>query len=285
MAVILDGKALAAEMRADIKERAEILLKKGIELTLAVIIVGDDPASRFYVNNKKKDCAECGIKSLEFALPADTRESVLLDLIAKLNADESVDGILCQLPLPKTIDEHKIVRAISPDKDVDAFNPENVGKMMLGYGTLMPCTPSGVIKILDKYGIEIAGKECVVVGRSNIVGKPQALMLLARNGTVTVCHSKTIGISDVTRRADILVCAVGKINFITAGMVKPGAVVIDVGMNTNAEGRLTGDVDFEGVSKVAGYITPAPGGVGPMTRVMLLQNTLLAAKLRRKFEI
>jgi methylenetetrahydrofolate dehydrogenase (NADP+)/methenyltetrahydrofolate cyclohydrolase len=285
MAVILDGKALATEMRADIKRRTEMLLRKGVELTLAVIIVGDDPASRFYVNNKKKDCAECGIKSLEFALPADTRESVLLDLISRLNADESVDGILCQLPLPKGIDEKKIVRAISPDKDVDCFHPENVGKIMLGYGTLMPCTPAGVIKILDKYGLEIAGKECVVVGRSNIVGKPQALMLLARNGTVTICHSKTVILSDITRRADILVCAVGKIGFITAGMVKPGAVVIDVGMNTTPEGRLTGDVDFAGVSRVAGYITPAPGGVGPMTRVMLLENTLTAAKLRRKIEI
>lgn len=279
MAVIMDGKALAAETRLDIAARvAGLAYVPG----LAVIIVGDNPASRFYVNNKKKDCAECGIRSMEYALPADTGMEELLSLIEKLNSDPEVDGILVQLPLPRGLDEKKVIRTISPEKDVDAFHPENVGHIMVGDAVLLPCTPAGVMRLLDRYGIDPAGKECVVIGRSNIVGKPQAMLLLHRNATVTICHSRTRDLAEVTRRAEILVSAVGKINFVTADMVRPGAVVIDVGMNAKPDGKLTGDVDFAAVEPVASYITPAPGGVGPMTRVMLLENTLTAAEMRRK---
>jgi len=279
MAILMDGKALAAETRKDISRRVAEL---DYQPSLAVIIVGNNPASRFYVNNKKKDCAECGIKSIEYALSEDTKESELLELIARLNADDELDGILVQLPLPKGIDEKAVIAAISPQKDVDAFHAENVGHIMLGDAALLPCTPAGVMRLLDRYGIDPAGKECVVIGRSNIVGKPQAMLLLHRNATVTICHSRTRDLAEVTRRADIIVCAVGKVDFLKADMVGEGAVVIDVGMNTRADGSLTGDVDFAAVEPIASYITPAPGGVGPMTRVMLLENTLTAAKMRRK---
>lgn len=280
MAVLMDGKALAAKMRLQIKDKVDALIAAGTEPALAVIIVGNNPASRFYVNNKKKDCAECNIRSIEKAMPEETTEEELLAVIAELNADPSVDGILVQLPVPKHINERRIIEAIDPKKDVDAFHPENVGRVMIGQYSFLPCTPAGVMEILAEYNIDVAGKNCVVIGRSNIVGKPQAMLLLHKNGTVTICHSRTKNLAEITRKAEIIVCAVGKEKFLTADMVSEGAVIIDVGMNVNAEGKLTGDVDFEPVSKLASYITPAPGGVGPMTRVMLLQNTLKAAQLR-----
>ena len=280
MAILMDGKALAAKMRLQIKEKVEALTAAGTEAALAVIIVGNNPASRFYVNNKKKDCAECGIRSIEKAMPEETTEEELLAVIAELNADPSIDGILVQLPVPKHINERRIIEAIDPKKDVDAFHPENVGRVMIGQYSFLPCTPAGVMEILAEYNIDVAGKNCVVIGRSNIVGKPQAMLLLHKNGTVTICHSRTKNLAEITRKAEIIVCAVGKEKFLTADMVSEGAVIIDVGMNVNAEGKLTGDVDFEPVSKLASYITPAPGGVGPMTRVMLLQNTLKAAQIR-----
>ncbi|MBQ4047895.1 MAG: bifunctional methylenetetrahydrofolate dehydrogenase/methenyltetrahydrofolate cyclohydrolase FolD [Clostridia bacterium] len=280
MAILMDGKALAAKMRLQIKEKVEALTAAGTEPALAVIIVGNNPASRFYVNNKKKDCAECGIRSIEKAMPEETTEEELLAVIAELNADPSIDGILVQLPVPKHINERRIIEAIDPKKDVDAFHPENVGRVMIGQYSFLPCTPAGVMEILAEYDIDVAGKNCVVIGRSNIVGKPQAMLLLHKNGTVTICHSRTKNLAEITRKAEIIVCAVGKEKFPTADMVSEGAVIIDVGMNVNAEGKLTGDVDFEPVSKLASYITPAPGGVGPMTRVMLLQNTLKAAQIR-----
>ena len=280
MAILMDGKALAAKMRLQIKEKVEALTAAGTEPALAVIIVGNNPASRFYVNNKKKDCAECGIRSIEKAMPEETTEEELLAVIAELNADPSIDGILVQLPVPKHINERRIIEAIDPKKDVDAFHPENVGRVMIGQYSFLPCTPAGVMEILAEYDIDVAGKNCVVIGRSNIVGKPQAMLLLHKNGTVTICHSRTKNLAEITRKAEIIVCAVGKEKFLTADMVSEGAVIIDVGMNVNAEGKLTGDVDFEPVSKLASYITPAPGGVGPMTRVMLLQNTLKAAQIR-----
>ncbi|MBR5520177.1 MAG: bifunctional methylenetetrahydrofolate dehydrogenase/methenyltetrahydrofolate cyclohydrolase FolD [Clostridia bacterium] len=280
MAILMDGKALAAKMRLQIKEKVAGLIAEGTEPALAVIIVGNNPASRFYVDNKKKDCAECGIRSVEKAMPEETTEEELLAVIAELNADPTIDGILVQLPVPKHINERRIIEAIDPKKDVDAFHPENVGRVMIGQYSFLPCTPAGVMEILAEYNIDVAGKNCVVIGRSNIVGKPQAMLLLHKNGTVTICHSRTKDLAEITRKAEIIVCAVGKEKFLTADMVSEGAVVIDVGMNVNAEGKLTGDVDFEPVSKLASYITPAPGGVGPMTRVMLLQNTLKAAQLR-----
>jgi len=278
MATVIDGKALAAKMKAEIREE---IARDGIHAGLAVVIVGEDPASRIYVNNKRKDCAECGIESFEFALPAESTEQELIALIGELNAREDVDGILVQLPLPKHIDESRVIRAIDPDKDVDAFHPYNVGLIMTGDYRFLPCTPAGVIAMLDAYGIDPAGKNCVVVGRSNIVGKPQAMLLLHRSGTVTICHSRTRDLAAITAGADILVSAVGKVGLITADMVKPGAVVIDVAMNRNSEGKLCGDVLYDEVSEKASYITPVPGGVGPMTRVMLLKNTLTAAKARK----
>ncbi len=271
---ILDGKACAAAL----KERvAEAVKGSGREITLAVIIVGGDPASRVYVNNKERDCREVGITSREYALPEETTTEELLALIGKLNADPAVHGILCQLPVPEQIDEQAILRAISPKKDVDAFNPENVGKIMTGGYTFAPCTPAGIIELLKYNNVEIAGKRCVVIGRSNIVGKPMALLLLENNATVTICHSKTRNIREATLGADIIVCAVGKAGFLTADMVAPGAVVVDVGMNRGADGRLCGDVAFDEVAPKTGYITPVPGGVGPMTRAMLLVNTIRAA--------
>ena len=280
MAVLMDGKALAAKKRAEIKETVDRYAARGVVPALAVVIVGDNPSSRFYVNNKKKDCAECGIRSIEKALPEQTTEHELLAVVAELNADPSIDGILVQLPLPNHIDERRVIEAIDPKKDVDAFHPENVGRVMIGDYSFLPCTPAGVMELLAEYRIEVSGRNCVVIGRSNIVGKPQAMLLLHKNGTVTICHSKTQQLAEITRRADIIVCAVGREMFLTADMVAEGAVVIDVGMNVKKDGKLTGDVDFENVSRRAAYITPAPGGVGPMTRVMLLKNTLKAAERR-----
>ena len=272
-ATIIDGKALAMKCKADIAKRVAKLSRCP---GLAVIIAGEDPASRIYVNNKKKDCQECGIYSEEYALPSATQQE-LLDLIFVLNGREDIDGILVQLPLPQNLDEKEILQAIVPDKDVDAFHPCNVGKIMMGAPGFVPCTPGGVIRILEEYHIDPAGRHCVVVGRSNIVGKPQAMLLLQKNGTVTMCHSRTPNLAEECRRADLLVSAVGKPGLITADMVKEGAVVIDVAMNRDETGKLCGDVDFACVKEKAGYITPVPGGVGPMTRVMLLENTITAA--------
>ena len=278
MANLIDGKAVSAKVKAAVKAETEELKAKGISVGLAVVIVGDNPASRVYVNNKKKACAEVGFESFEYALPEETSQAELLALVEKLNNDDRVNGILVQLPLPKQINENAIINAIRPEKDVDAFHPENVGHIMIGDHTFLPCTPAGIMEMLKYYNIDVCGKECVVVGRSNIVGKPMAMLLLQQNGTVTICHSKTKNLKEVTRRADILVAAVGKPYFVTADMVKDGAVVIDVGMDRNSEGKLCGDVDFAEVSKKASYITPVPGGVGPMTIATLLKNTVTAAK-------
>lgn len=275
MAVILDGKALAAKCKERVKQEAASLKRTP---GLAVIIVGDNPASRVYVNSKRKDCEECGFFSEEYALPAETTQAELIALIEKLNAREEIDGILCQLPLPEAIDEEAVLMAISPEKDVDGFHPMNMGALLVGKEGFLPCTPYGIMEILAEYGIDPKGKQCVVIGRSNIVGKPMALLLLQKHGTVTICHSRTTNLKEVCLQADILVAAVGKVNMVTADMVKPGAVVIDVAMNRNAEGKLCGDVDYPAVSALASAITPVPGGVGPMTRAMLMQNTLLAAR-------
>ena len=276
MATIIDGKALAAKCKEDVK-----LVVSGMEEKpcLAVIQVGEDPASLVYVRNKRKDCEECGMLSEEYPLPADCGQELLLRLISELNRRQDVDGVLCQLPLPEgyDYDEEEILLAIDPGKDVDAFHPYNVGHIMIGDPSFLPCTPAGIIRMLDEYRIEVEGKRCVVVGRSNIVGKPMAMLLLHRNGTVTLCHSHTPDLANITRQADILISAVGKRNCITAEMVKPGAVVIDVAMNRDEEGRLCGDVDFEAAAQVAAYITPVPGGCGPMTRAILMENTLRAA--------
>lgn len=280
MAKIIDGKAVSASVKEAVAKEAAALKEKGILVGLAVVIVGNDPASRVYVNNKKKACAACGIESYEYALPEETTEEELLALVEKLNGDPAVNGILVQLPLPRQIDEHRIIEAISPKKDVDAFHAVNVGKIMIGDFDFLPCTPSGCMDLIDSTGVPVEGKRCVVIGRSNIVGKPMAMLLLHRNGTVTICHSKTKNLKEICREADILVAAVGRPNFVTADMVKEGAVVIDVGMNRLENGKLCGDVDFEGVSKVAGWITPVPGGVGPMTIATLMRNTLTAVKLQ-----
>jgi len=279
MANIIDGKAISAAIRAEIKEETEAFFQQnGIRPGLAVIIVGEDPASQVYVRNKRRACEEVGFYSEAYELPAETTQDELNALVDKLNADPAIHGILCQLPLPKHLDENEVILRIDPKKDVDAFHPTNVGRIMIGDYSFLPCTPAGVMALLERSGIEISGKECVVVGRSNIVGKPQAMLLLHANGTVTVCHSRTKNLAEVCRRADILVAAIGKADFFTADMVKEGAVVIDVGMNRRADGKLTGDVDFESVAPKASYITPVPGGVGPMTITMLMQNTLTAAK-------
>ena len=279
MAKIIDGKAVAASVRAELKAECEALYNEyGVRPGLAVIIVGDDAASQVYVRNKEKGCAEVGYYSEVYRLPESTTEEELLSLVDKLNKDEKIHGILCQLPLPKHLDETKVILAIDPEKDVDAFHPENVGKIMIGNYSFLPCTPAGVMELISSTGVDISGKECVVVGRSNIVGKPQAMLLLHANGTVTVCHSRTKDLAAVCKRADILVAAIGKADFFGADMVKEGAVVIDVGMNRRADGKLTGDVNFAEVEPLASYITPVPGGVGPMTITMLLKNTLTAAK-------
>lgn len=278
MAKIIDGKQIAKEVRAEIAAECAELKKKGIIPGLAVVIVGTDPASQVYVRNKKKACEEVGFRSEVFELPEETTEEELLALVKKLNEDVNIHGILVQLPLPEHLDDEVIIANIDPKKDVDAFHPSNVGKIMIGNYDFLPCTPAGVMVLLEKNGIDVSGKECVVVGRSNIVGKPQAMLLLHANGTVTICHSRTKDLAEVTRRADILVVAIGKADFITGDMVKDGAVVIDVGMNRKADGKLTGDVDFATVEPKASYITPVPGGVGPMTITMLLRNTLTSAK-------
>lgn len=275
MAIKMDGKALAEKMRGQIRDEVAALRRKP---TLAVILVGEDPASQVYVRNKEKDCTECGILSQGYRLPAETEEGQLLELIDVLNQNDLVDGILVQLPLPKHISPEKVIHAIRPDKDVDAFHPFNVGKIVTGEDGFLPCTPAGVMELLREYAIDIAGKECVVVGRSNIVGKPMSLLLLRENGTVTICHSRTADLAEKTRKADILVAAVGKEGIITGDMVKEGAVVIDVAMNRNAAGKLCGDCVYDEVAERASYITPVPGGVGPMTRLILMKNTLTAAK-------
>ena len=279
MAVLIDGKLVSKKTRESIRLKVEGLkAKHNITPGLAVIVVGNDPASAVYVRNKHKATLEVGMNSYQIELPDGTSEEALLEKIKELNGDPAVNGILVQLPLPRHISEKRVIAAISPLKDVDAFHPENVGRIMIGDYDFLPCTPAGIMRLLEFYEIGVEGKRCVVIGRSNIVGKPMAHLLLEKNGTVTVCHSKTEGLSEITRSADILVAAVGRPLFVTADKVKPGAVVIDVGINRNSEGKLVGDVDFESVSEIASYITPVPGGVGPMTITMLLENTLLAAE-------
>ena len=279
MAYIIDGKRIAAEVRADIADRVTAFkAENGFAPGLAVVIVGSDPASCVYVRNKKKACEAAGMNSRVIELSESTTQKELLACVNELAEDSTVHGILVQLPLPKHLDENAVIAAIPPEKDVDAFTTENVGRIMLGDFDFLPCTPAGIMTMLRREGIEIAGKRCVVIGRSNIVGKPMAMLLLHANGTVTVCHSRTQSLAEVTREADILVVAIGKARFVTADMVKPGAVVIDVGMNRDGEGKLCGDVDFDSVEKVAGAITPVPGGVGPMTITTLLENTLTAAR-------
>ena len=279
MATILDGKALAKKIKEQVAAQAAALPRKP---GLAVILVGENPASQVYVRGKEKDCEECGLLNLGRKLPAETSEEELLAIIAEMNADPAVDGILVQLPLPRHIDEGKVLRAISPAKDVDCFHPENVGEMMVGDPICWPCTPFGVMELLREYGISAAGKHCVVLGRSNIVGKPMTLLLLRDNGTVTVCHSKTPDLKEQCLKADILVSAVGRTGLVTADMVKEGAVVIDVAMNRDENGKLCGDVVYGEVAEKASFITPVPGGVGPMTRAVLMRNVLAAAKDHQK---
>ena len=280
MAIIIDGKKVSAQVKEQVRIETEEIVKKGIKPGLAVIIVGDDPASRVYVNNKKKACEKVGFLSKEFALPATTTQEELLSLVKELNEDKEINGILCQLPLPKGLDEKAVIEAISPLKDVDAFHASNVGKIMIGDYDFLPCTPAGVMEMLHSYNIPVEGKECVVIGRSNIVGKPMAMLLLHENGTVTITHSRTKNLKEVTKRADILVAAIGKPKFVTADMVKEGAVVIDVGMDRDENGKLCGDVDFENVKEKCSAITPVPGGVGPMTIAVLMKNTLKACKIQ-----
>jgi len=279
-AKIIDGKAIAAEIKAEAAKEAASLKEQGIMPCLAVVLVGENSASKVYVNNKKKACEAVGIDSLSYEMPEDLSEEALLQLIEELNANEKIHGILVQLPLPKHIDETKVILAISPKKDVDCFHPQNVGALHTGSKGFLPCTPAGIIELIKRSGNSISGKGCVVIGRSNIVGKPVAMLLLRENGTVTICHSKTQDLPGVCKQADIIVVATGKINTLTADMVKEGAVIIDVGMNRNEEGKLCGDVDFEHVSPIAGAITPVPGGVGPMTIAMLMQNCITGAKMQ-----
>lgn len=279
MAELIDGKLVSASIREKLKNEIDTFMSvSGIVPGLAVVLVGDNPASLVYVRNKKKACEQVGINSFEITLPGDASESELLECIRSLNSDPKVHGILVQLPLPPHINEETVINAIDPKKDVDAFHPSNVGKIMIGSYTFLPCTPAGIIDLLDYYGIAVSGKKCVVLGRSNIVGKPMAHLLLERNGTVTVCHSKTRNLEEETRSADILVVAVGKPEFVKGNMVKPGAVVIDVGINRKDDGKLVGDVEFSSVNQIASYLSPVPGGVGPMTITTLLKNTFNAAK-------
>ena len=278
-AIDMDGKALAAKVKEEVAAQVAGMERKP---GLAVVLVGDNPASRVYVNGKKKDCAECGIYSEEYAIPAETTQQELLELVETLNGREDIDGILVQLPLPKPLNEKEVLLAIRPDKDVDCFHPFNVGQLMIGEQGFQPCTPAGVMRMLKEYGIDPAGKHCVIVGRSNIVGKPQAMLMLRENATVTVCHTKTPDLKAECLRADILVAAAGRVGLITGDMVKEGAVVVDVAMNRNEAGKLCGDVVFEEAAQRASYITPVPGGVGPMTRAMLMENTLYAAKQHGK---
>ena len=275
-AIVMDGKALAAKVKERVRRQVEQLdIKPG----LAVVLVGDDPASRVYVNGKKKDCGECGIYSEEYALPG---EKELLELVAALNDREDIDGILVQLPLPSHLNEKEVLLAVRPDKDVDCFHPFNVGQLMIGEEGFKPCTPAGVMELLQEYGIDPAGKHCVIVGRSNIVGKPQAMLMVQKNATVTICHTRTRNLKEMCLQADILVAAAGRVGLISADMVKEGAVVIDVAMNRNEQGKLCGDVDYGSIVDKASYITPVPGGVGPMTRAMLMENTLYAARQHGK---
>ena len=280
MAELIDGKKVSQDTREEIKQNvSELKDKTGVIPGLAAVLVGEDPASEIYVRNKRKACADCGMYSEEHKLPSETTEEELLLLVDKLNSDPNIHGILVQLPLPDQINETNILRAITPMKDVDGFHPENVGRLVEGNPRFVSCTPAGILKMLDYYDLEIKGKEAVIIGRSNIVGKPVSLLLLHRHATVTICHSRTQDLPSVARKADILVAAIGRAKFVTEDMVKEGAVVIDVGINRNDEGKLVGDVDFENVSNKASYITPVPGGVGPMTITMLLWNTLESAKM------
>lgn len=280
MAQIIDGKKVSAEVKARVASEVAALKEKGVTPGLAVIIVGDDSASQVYVRNKEKACAETGMYSEKYALPAETTQEELLNLVKELNGKKEISGILCQLPLPSHLNSDIVINAIDPIKDVDAFHPVNVGKIMIGDYAFLPCTPAGVMELIKSAGVDPEGKNCVVVGRSNIVGKPMAMLLLHKNATVTICHSKTVNLAEITKQADILVAAVGRAKFITGDMIKPGAVVIDVGMNRDENGKLCGDVDFESAEKIAGAITPVPGGVGPMTIAMLMENTLTAAKIQ-----
>ena len=282
MAKLIDGKVISAAVKAEVAEEVLKLKEQGVTPGLAVIIVGEDPASKVYVANKEKACEALGMASFKYALPENTTEAELLELIDKLNKDTAVNGILCQLPLPRHLNEELIINSIVPEKDVDAFHPQNVGKIMIGNYDFLPCTPAGIMEMLKYENIDIEGKECVVIGRSNIVGKPMSMLLLHKNGTVTVCHSRTKNLKEVCLRADILVAAVGRANFVTADMVKEGAVVIDVGINRLESGKLCGDVNFAEVEPKASYITPVPGGVGPMTIATLMKNTLTAAKKQNK---
>lgn len=276
MATIMDGKALALKIKENLKIKTEDLKKAGKQVGLAVIVAGNNPASRIYVNNKKKDCEYIGINSYEYALSEDVTQEEILSLIDKLNNDEKISGMIVQLPLPKHIDERAVINRIAPEKDVDAFHPENVGKIMIGDYGFLPCTPAGIMELLEEYRIETKGKNAVVIGRSNIVGKPMSMLLVNKDATVTVCHSKTQNLAEITKKADILVVAIGKAKFVTGDMVKDGAVVIDVGMDRDENGKLCGDVDFESVESKASYITPVPGGVGPMTRAILMKNAVTA---------
>lgn len=277
---LISGKEVSQTVKDEIKIQTKKLKDKGISVKLAVIIVGDDPASHIYVKNKKKACEYVGFESLEYALDEKTSEEELLELIDKLNKDKTVNGILCQLPLPKHIDEKKIIDSISPLKDVDAFHPVNVGKIMIGDYEFLPCTPAGIMRLIESTSYDVSGKDCVIIGRSNIVGKPMAMLMLHKNATVTICHSRTNNIEEKIKSADIVIAAVGIPKFVKGDMVKDGALVIDVGINRTSDGKLCGDVDFDEVSKKASFITPVPGGVGPMTISMLMQNTLKAAKLQ-----
>ena len=278
-AIVMDGKALAAKIKEGVRRQAEGV---GKQPGLAVILVGDNPASRVYVNGKKKDCGECGIYSEEHTMPTETTQEELLKLIEQLNGREEIDGILVQLPLPRHLNEKEVLLAIRPDKDVDCFHPFNVGQMMIGEEGFKPCTPAGVMRILEEYGIDPSGKRCVIVGRSNIVGKPQAMLMVQKNATVTICHTKTADLTAECRNADILVAAAGRVGLIRGDMVKDGAVVVDVAMNRNEAGKLCGDVVYEEVAEKVSYITPVPGGVGPLTRAMLMENTLFAARMHGK---
>ena len=281
MAKIIDGKAISAEIKEELKEKVAEYKKQGVEITLAVVKVGNDPASAVYVRNKEKACEYVGITSRTLALPEETTEEELLKVVNDLNEDKAVNGILVQLPLPKHIDESKVLLAIDSNKNVDGFHPVNVGKMVIGEETFLPCTPAGIIEMLKRTDVEISGKECVVIGRSNIVGKPMSMLMLKENATVTIAHSRTKDLKEVTKRADILVAAIGKAKFVTADYVKEGAVIIDVGMDRDENGKLCGDVDFDSVSQVASAITPVPGGVGPMTVTMLLVNCLRSVELNK----
>ncbi len=285
MAQLIDGKLISAQIKAEVAEEAAALKEKGIEPCLAVVLVGDNSASKVYVNNKKKACEAVGIKSVSYELAGDTEEDALLKLIDELNADASVHGILVQMPVPKQIEEKKVILAIRPEKDVDCFHPINVGYLHTGSKGFLPCTPAGIIELIKRSGHSIEGKNCVIIGRSNIVGKPVAMLLMQENGTVTICHSKTKDLAGICHGADIIVSATGKVNTVTADMVKEGAIIIDVGMNRNAEGKLCGDVDFENVKEIAGAITPVPGGVGPMTIAMLMKNCITAAKIQNHLNI